>query len=249
MKHSAHSHRTGGLLLGIIAGVLALVMALAALWFFVLKDSALFRDSDQTDGPGGQPSLNDPAAPSQPENPAPGPGTPVTPEPPKDGYVNNPPAAGYDPSKTVVVTPPNTGAARLAQIKAEAAGYALHYDYDEALALLHDYDHPELEALAQQYEAAKAALVPYNGMYYHVFFHSLIADTDLAFDGDSDANGYNWYMTTVGEFKAMLPLFLENDFILVDITELCWYDENGGVHKNTLYLPAGKKNTSPSFTS
>ena len=244
MNHSAGSGKTAKLIVGICAGLLALVLALVALWQFVLKDSALFSDSNITDGPGGQPSLDGPADPAPGKTPD-SPQDPVNPTPdPKpqgSGYVNNPPAPGYDPGKTVTVTPPDTSDARVAQLKAQAAEYAKHYDYDEALALLNDYDHSELDALAAQYQKAKDELVLYTGKYYHVFFHSLIVDTDKAFDGDSDANGYNWYMTTVNEFNAMLPLFLENDFILVDITELCWYDENGGCHANPLYLPAGKK--------
>ena len=248
MRHAASGGKTAKLLIGILAGVLALVLALVALWLFVLKDSPLFSDSNVTDGPGGQPGTEAPAqtggsGSGSTTGTTTGSGTTVQPDPKPQGstYVNNAPAEGYDPSKTVTVTRPDTSDARVAQLKAQAAEYAKHYDYDEALALLNDYDHTELEALAAQYQQAKDELVLYNGMFYHVFFHSLIVDTDKAFDGDTDANGYNWYMTTVSEFKAMLPLFLENDFILVDITELCWYDDEGNVHQTPLYLPAGKK--------
>ena len=49
----------------------------------------------------------------------------------------------------------------------------------------------------------------------HVFFHSLIVDTDRAFDGDSDEAGYNQMMTTVSEFKKMLQIMYDKGYVLV----------------------------------
>ena len=39
----------------------------------------------------------------------------------------------------------------------------------------------------------------------------------------------------------MLPLFLENDFVLYDITEMVEFDENGMARRKDIYLPEGKK--------
>lgn len=72
----------------------------------------------------------------------------------------------------------------------------------------------------QQEEKEPEILVKYDGPVHHVFFHSLIAYTDLAFDNDSRANGYNYWMTTVSEFKKMLPELLERGYMLYDIEEL-----------------------------
>jgi len=85
-------------------------------------------------------------------------------------------------------------------------------------------------------------LIKYEGPVHHVFFHSLIAYTDLAFDNDGQANGYNYWMTTVSEFENMLPQLLERGYILYDITELIEQDPNDPtkIQKKDIYLPEGK---------
>lgn len=79
----------------------------------------------------------------------------------------------------------------------------------------------------------------------HVFFHSLIVDTDKAFDGDSDANGYNYYMTTVDEFKAMMGQMYEEGYVLVSIHDLIKpvEQEDGTIimQEQELLLPPDKK--------
>lgn len=125
--------------------------------------------------------------------------------------------------------------------KAEAL--ALGYYYDEAIALLNEDEtlkNEVVEAKITEYQNAQNALVKYTDRYYHVFFHSLVVDNSKAFDGDSDANGYNMYMTTVPEFKKMIQWFYDNDFVLVDITSIYDYKDGKPVAKD-VYLPAGKK--------
>ncbi len=96
----------------------------------------------------------------------------------------------------------------------QANALALGYDYEEAISLLQGFTEQYgpnddiTEALAS-YQLNKERLVPLGAydsinQISHVFFHSLIADTAKAFDGDFDSNGYNYYMTTVSEFKAMM---------------------------------------------
>jgi len=126
---------------------------------------------------------------------------------------------------------------------AEADILAKGYFYDEAISFLQasELDPKYFAGKIAEYEAQKAALVKYEGKAYHVFFHSLIINTDLAFDNKGhSADGYNMWMTTVSEFKAMLPLLLENDFVLYDIT---WMSEivDGKVQARDIYLPEGKK--------
>ncbi len=140
------------------------------------------------------------------------------------------------PQEETVEVPDHT--ALLAEVDLLVSGYY----YDEALALLEGSEGAEIESKRAEIEGAKGALVPYTGRYYHIFFHSLIIDTDLAFDNiGHSAQGYNEWMTTVSEFKKMLPLLLENGFVLYDITEMVEFDENGNAQPREILLPEGKK--------
>lgn len=118
------------------------------------------------------------------------------------------------------------------------------YYYDDAIALLENCGelmNTETAALLQDVKKAKESLVKYEGgQYYHIFFHSLAADTALTFDGDREEAGYDDFMTTVSEFKAMLPLLQEAGFILYDITDMVEQVDGKAVLKD-IYLPAGKK--------
>lgn len=118
----------------------------------------------------------------------------------------------------------------------EASQLALGYYYEEALNCLSKIpeefkEDEEVISAVNQYTAGKAAFVPYDQPVRHIFFHSLIVDTSLAFDGDYMENGYNYWMTTVDEFKAMLDELYANQYILIDIHDLCeeQTDENGNV--------------------
>ncbi len=119
------------------------------------------------------------------------------------------------------------------------------YFYDEALEALAarpELQNEQTEAEAERIRGLKAGLVKYEGQLYHVFFHSLIIYPELAFDDKGHpAEGYNMWMTTVKEFKAMLPLLLENNFVLYDITELVEIDASGQARPKDIYLPEGKK--------
>ena len=118
------------------------------------------------------------------------------------------------------------------------------YYYDEALALLDQAGalrSAQTDALRREIAQKQAELVPYEGdQFYHVFFHSLIVDTDRAFDGDYDSTGYDLYMTTVSEFQAMLPKLQAAGFILYDITDLVEFRDGEAVRREIL-LPPGKK--------
>lgn len=120
------------------------------------------------------------------------------------------------------------------------------YFYDEALELLENADkklvNDDVKQAIEACQQDKDSLVKYEGMPYHVFFHSLIIYPELAFDNEGHpAEGYNMWMTTVSEFKKMLPLLLENDFVLYDINELIQVTEDGSLTQKDIYLPQGKK--------
>lgn len=83
--------------------------------------------------------------------------------------------------------------------------------------------------------------VEWTGEVPHLFIHSLIVRTDLAFDGDYEDQGYRTYMITQTEFDRMLAQMYANDFILVDIHELYAVAEDGTVSQTYPRVPPGKK--------
>ncbi len=137
------------------------------------------------------------------------------------------------------------------------------YYYDEALAKIEEYKSTYDSAYLASYGPNKDLLEAKSnletiinelrpfGAYsqveqvHHIFFHSLIVDTDKAFDGDSDANGYNYYMTTVSEFKEMMRQMYEDGYVLVSMSDLVApvEQEDGSIKMQAgdLRLPADKK--------
>ena len=133
---------------------------------------------------------------------------------------------------------------RRAELLSQAETLSRSYYYDEAISLLENagkLKNTDTNAMLQDLKHQKESLVKYDSsQYYHIFFHSLVADTAKAFDGDSDSSGYDQFMTTVSEFKSMLPLLQEAGFILYDITDMVELENGRAVLKN-IYLPEGKK--------
>lgn len=118
----------------------------------------------------------------------------------------------------------------------EASWLAQGYYYEEALALLREIpeefsQEEEVVSAVNAYTDAMTSFVPYDQPVRHIFFHSLIVDTSLAFDGDYMENGYNYWMTTVDEFYAILDELYANQYILIDIHELAeeQVDKDGNV--------------------
>ena len=210
--------------LWIVLGVTVLVVAL-----LVGTLVMLFKSTEPTPQEDPKPPVDDPvdpADPNTPDDPAVNPDDPVNPENPTDKPDEPTP-------------PPPAGSEEEAVVKADEL--AKGYFYDEAIALLSAFDGAKAKAKTEEIENLKKGLVKYDGKIYHVFFHSLIIDTDLAFDNKgSSARNYNEVMTTVSEFKAMLPLLQEKGFVLYDITETCEY-KDGKVTPKPIYLPEGKK--------
>ena len=212
------------ILLGII--VLSIVMIV----FSLVK---LFSSTEPTYEEPQKPSIEDPGNTDEPSDPG------TTDEPGNTDEPSNPGNTEEPGNTDEPVTPPAPGSEAEALAKAEEL--AKGYFYDEAIAALASFDSDAVKAKKTEYENLKNGLVKYDGKVYHVFFHSLIIDNKLAFDNKgSSARGYNEVMTTVSEFKKMLPLLMENDFILYDITETCEY-KDGKVTPKDIYLPEGKK--------
>lgn len=113
---------------------------------------------------------------------------------------------------------------------------ATGYFYDEAISLLENSQYSNDQQIISginEIAAKKNTLVKYDGQFYHVFFHSLIVYPELAFDGDYTHEGYDMWMTTVSEFKSMLPQLYERGFVLYSMKDI----EKG---KDVL-LPPNKK--------
>ncbi len=135
-------------------------------------------------------------------------------------------------------------------LMADADFIAAGYDYQKAISMLQEFDYyeqfPAMAEKVKQYEGLDEQLVVYAdmGKVTHVFFHSLIVDTDRAFDGDEDEDGYNQYMTTCGEFWAMLEAMYEKGFVLVTPYQVAYEVQSPDGNYFTygeLRLPEGKK--------
>lgn len=159
-----------------------------------------------------------------------------------DRAPKNDPAAQATP--TAQVTEQDT-------VLAEAKHLAAQYDYDKAIAAVTGFagweSVPELQQAKADFEAQKAQAVRYADptTIPHIFFHTLIADTARAFDGDPEQGGYNQFMATIKEFNAVLQRLYERGFVLVDIHDVAGPQQQAdGSTKyvaGDIYLPAGKK--------
>lgn len=131
----------------------------------------------------------------------------------------------------------------------EAKNLADSYNYEAALAKLDELD----EELSDEdqvieakiaYQQGQGKMVAYDGPIPHIFFHSLIVDTDRAFDGDDMEEGYNWWMTTADEFVKMMEGMYEKGYVLIDIHETVTKaeGEDGSTTyiKNNPMVPEGK---------
>lgn len=101
-----------------------------------------------------------------------------------------------------------------------------------------------IDILEQKRKEEEKNLVVYKGPVQHIFFHPLLPYPQLAFDGDSQARGFNEWFVTVSEFKGILESLYAKDFILIDIGLLYKIDTSSGKEKivpRELILPQGKK--------
>ncbi len=132
----------------------------------------------------------------------------------------------------------------------DAAFLADGYDYDNAIAKIkgfagYEEDAEMLNKIAE-IEQKKATVKRFENVnsITHVFFHTLICDTSLAFDGDYKEAGYNQYMTTVSEFSKMLEEMYKRNYVLVDIHDIAKKElQPDGTYKfvpGDIYLPEGK---------
>ena len=160
--------------------------------------------------------------------------------------------AAVESETTPEETPEETTAPAPAQasVMEQAELLAAQYDYDAAIRLLQENgaaDNSEMQAAVEKFTAAKNACVRTEiNTIPHVFFHTLVYDTDLAFDGDTKQNGYNQVMTTVTEFNRILQQMYDRGYVLVRLHDMAYEvpdTANGGMKmvEGDIMLPEGKK--------
>ncbi len=164
-----------------------------------------------------------------------------------------------EPVQTETPAPPATEApadsAQAASALEAAKLLAAGYDYDGAIALLQavpGYEsNAEISAALADIEASKNACVAVDVTTVpHIFYHSLINDTDRAFNvevlGQGAVDGMNAWMTTVEEFDKITQTMYDNGYVFVRLRDLVVQstDENGNVSfapNTALMLPPDKK--------
>ncbi len=131
----------------------------------------------------------------------------------------------------------------------EAAFIAAGYDYEKAISMLESFQYydqiPALADKVAEYRTLDSQLISYPDIHNvtHIFFHSLIADTSRAFDSDYTNDGYNLYMTTIDEFKAMLQQMYDRGYILVTPYDVAYeVTDASGTHfqYGDIRIPEGK---------
>lgn len=157
-----------------------------------------------------------------------------------------------EPSESLPPEPTNPGydVDEVTALIADADFIAAGYDYQKAITMLTGYqNYAEIPAIVDkisEYETLDSQLVVYDKPHTitHIFFHSLIADTNRAFDGDFDSAGYHSYMTTIDEFIAMMEEMYARGFVLVTPYDVAYetVDANGNAtfKYGEIRLPKGK---------
>ena len=139
-----------------------------------------------------------------------------------------------------------------AEILKRAKRTAAMYDYAGAIedikTNIPDYQkHIDLDEFVAECEAKRAQLILWNqgnnSNITHIFFHSLIVDTKVAFSSDK-WDEYNQVMTSVAEFRSILEQMYARGFVLVTLHDMAEIQEQQDGTKamswKPIYLPQGK---------
>ncbi len=125
------------------------------------------------------------------------------------------------------------------------------YDYDagiEKIKSISGYEqNKELMGYIKQWKEEKKNLVAFSASdVEHIFYHTLVLDTTLAFECDpAIAEGFKEWMTTDREFDKITQTMYDDGWVLVSLYDFFerTEDANGTPHykEKKVYLPAGKK--------
>ena len=123
--------------------------------------------------------------------------------------------------------------------------YSQQYNYDKAIKVLKESSYYETNSRFQHavevYQKKKDSCVSWPiDQVTHVFYHTLIADTSKAFDGDYKAADYDQVMTTIDEFNKITQSMYDKGYVMVNIYDLAKVDENGNMSAGEILLPPGK---------
>ncbi len=116
------------------------------------------------------------------------------------------------------------------------------YQYSQAKKQLSGQKNKKAQLLRKQINDKQKSLITWDdpNKISHLFFHSLIVDTDKAFSS-KQAQGYKDYMVSIPEFKSMLSQLYQKGYVLVNFKDLIKTDKQGQVHFKQVKLPQGKK--------
>lgn len=137
------------------------------------------------------------------------------------------------------------------QLVRRADVVAAGYDYDGAVDVLREFGadweaQPELASARDRYMEAKDALIFWEdtASIPHLSFHSLIVDTNRAFQSEYAAD-INRNMVTVSEFNAILEELYQRGYVLVRLHDAARYgvtQEGDEMYiPGNIALPEGKK--------
>ncbi len=136
----------------------------------------------------------------------------------------------------------------LDKVLIQAEELASTYFYTQAIEVLEECNshisNQQLSDRILQYETALKAYECYEAPVDHIFFHSLIADVDRAFDGGYQEEGYNKWMCTVEEASQIFNYLYERQYVLISIHELydiVKEDDQVTLKSKELRFPKGKK--------
>lgn len=133
--------------------------------------------------------------------------------------------------------------ARVAAVREQINRLADGYDYDAAIKVAADDPNQSVTKLVAGLESEKSLAVAWEHpeQIPHLFFHSLVVDTDRAFDKDDRAQGYRDYMVTQKEFEEILSQLHERNFVLVNPSDFAGLNKKDKMSYRKIMLPAGKK--------
>lgn len=126
---------------------------------------------------------------------------------------------------------------------------AMQYDYDGAIAQIQSIpgyaDNETYVSCIQSYESLKSQAVQWTDYdkITHIFFHSLIVDSELAFESYKSSD-YDQVMTTIEEFKDIMQSMYDKGYVLISLHKIAKMETqpDGTVQmvQQPIYLPRGK---------
>lgn len=133
--------------------------------------------------------------------------------------------------------------ARVDSVKAEINRLADGYDYSAAIKLAKSDPSESLQKMVSGLEDEKSQVKAWDKpeQIPHLFFHSLVIDTDRAFDGDGEAQGYKDYMVTQKEFTKILDSLYSRGYVLVNPRDFARPNKKGEMKYQDIMLPKKKK--------